>query len=210
MGRERITLMLIDDHQLFREGTANLLAPEEGLEVVAQTDSVKSALEGLATFAPDVVLVDINLPGENGFRFLRELAVQNAPPKIIMLSGYDEMSYMRTAFQLGAHGFLCKSCSRHELIDAIRHVHKGQLAFAPEVLAERGRSTVLAPLPPTKREIEVLLALRQGLSNRQVASQLFVSERTVQFHVGNILSKLGVTSRGAAAARGREYGWISD
>lgn len=209
MERLAARILLVDDHQLFREGTANLLASEEGMRVVGAASSVGPALDAVAKTRPDIVLVDINLPDENGFHFLREMAKDRSAPRVIVLSGYEDVGYMRSAFKLGAFGFLCKSCSRQELVDGIQKVHSGQLVFTHEILAERGRAAVLAPAAPTKREMEVLSAIRRGLSNKQIASVLYVSERTVHFHIGNVFTKLNVSSRMEAVVKARESGWIT-
>lgn len=205
-----IRVMLVDDHQLFREGTAQLLESESGIEIVGLSTSASEALEMLDDIGPDVVLVDINLPRENGFHFIREAMKRLAPPRVIVLSGYDETAYMVNAFQLGAYGFLAKTCSRAALIASIASVHRGQLVFTPEVLAARGRSQFVPVAQLTKREVEVLTALGAGHSNKQIAEQLFVSERTVHFHVSNILLKLGVSSRLEAVVKGRGTGRVMD
>lgn len=210
MTSEKITIMLIDDHQLFREGTRQLLESEESCEVIAVADNVADALSILAERTPDVVLVDINMPDANGFHLMREATALKQMPRILVLTGYSEISYMLTAFQLGAFGFLCKTCGRSELLAAVHTINRGQLAFPPEVFAERGRLNIHVQVQPTKRELEVLDAIRKGLSNKQIAARLFVSERTVHFHVSNILQKLEVSSRTEAAAKGRALGWISD
>jgi DNA-binding NarL/FixJ family response regulator len=210
LSDQAIRVMLVDDHQLFRQGTAQLLETEESICIVGVAESVRDALETMPALRPDVVLVDISMPDANGFHFMREAAKHAKPPKIMVLSGYDDIGYMRNAFNLGAFGYLSKTCSRTELVDSIRHVHAGGLAFSADVLAERGRAAAFAPAPPTKRELEVLSAVRRGLGNKQIAAQLYVSERTVHFHIGNIFSKLGVTSRLEAVVKGRESGWISD
>lgn len=203
-----------------------LLSAEPDFEVVGVADSVDDGLEVIGATSPDVVLVDINLPGESGLALVRTLAAAEAQaaadreragaagspkatPKTMVLSGYDDAAYARAAFDNGAHGFLCKTCSREELVAAIRSLRAGQIVF-PAAAISRGGQTDAIRVPPTKRELEVLNRIARGLSNRQIAAELFVSERTIHFHVGNILAKLGSTSRLDALVKARAAGWFID
>lgn len=206
-----IRVILVDDHCLFREGTVQLLNSEPTIQVVECAETVSQALQLLEGTIADVIIIDINLPDQNGFYLIRELAKHENAPKIIVLSGYNDLKYIRTAFQIGAAGFLCKTCSRSELINAIFQVHDGHLVFPNELLSRNGRAALFGTVnQPTKREMEVLSLIRQGLSNKQIADTLFVSERTIHYHVGNILSKLNASSRLEAVVKAKESGWITN
>lgn len=206
-----IRVMLVDDHCLFREGTVQLLNADPALEVVGLAETAAQALTFIEDLHPDVIIVDINLPDQNGFYLIREISTHTNAPNFLILSGYDDVKYVRTAFQIGASGFLCKTCSRQELIQAIMTVHAGQLAFPKDFLNQNNRAAFFsAPVHPTKRELEVLAYVHRGLSNKEIANRMFVSERTVHYHVGNILSKLSAASRLEAVIKAKEAGWLND
>lgn len=154
------------------------------------------------------MLLDINLPDVSGFDVVSAIIAETPETKILMLSAHEEVQFQRNAYNLGAHGYLSKACSRGELCAAISTVRAGQLVFTPEVLADRGRAPHTPP--PTRRELEVLRHVHAGLSNKAIATTLFISERTVHFHVSNLLTKMDASSRTQAAARARELGWLSD
>lgn len=203
-----IQIVLVDDHPLFLAGIAQLLEADPDLTLAGTATTAEEAATLFAEAIPDVAILDVGLSGENGFAVARRLLARGNDVKVLMLSGHDEVQYQRTAFQIGAHGYLSKTCTRAELKDALRTVRDGRLSFAPEVLAERGRGPGVPP--PTRRELEVLAHIRDGLSNREIARTLVVSERTVHFHVGNLLAKLQARSRTQSVARARELGWLSD
>ena len=203
-----IQIVLVDDHPLFLAGIAQLLEADPDLTLAGTATTAEEAATLFAEATPDVAILDVGLSGENGFAVARRLLARGNDVKVLMLSGHDEVQYQRTAFQIGAHGYLSKTCTRAELKDALRTVRDGRLSFAPEVLAERGRGPGVPP--PTRRELEVLAHIRDGLSNREIARTLVVSERTVHFHVGNLLAKLQARSRTQSVARARELGWLSD
>lgn len=206
-----IRVMLVDDHCLFREGTAQLLSAEPAMEVVGLADTATQAMALFKEIHPDVMIVDINLPDQNGFYLVRELSTQTPVPKFLILSGYDDAKYVRTAFQIGASGFLCKTCSHQELVQAIVNVYAGQMVFSNHLLSGNNRTAFFStPVQATKRELEVLALVSRGLSNKQIADHMYVSERTVHYHVGNILSKLNAGSRMEAVIKAKEAGWLSD
>lgn len=200
-------IVLVDDHPLFLAGLARFIDSEPGLMLAGTARCAADAVPLITEVRPDVAILDVSLPDAGGFSVASALIESGSPAKIVMLSAHDEVQFQRTAYQIGAHGYLSKGCSSDELSAAISAVCSGRLAFSTEVLAERGRGP--RNPPPTRRELEVLQSIRAGLSNREIAAELFISERTVHFHVGNLLTKLGAGSRTQAVARARELGWIS-
>ncbi|MDQ4492207.1 response regulator transcription factor [Sinomonas sp. ASV486] len=203
-----LRIVLVDDHPLFLAGIAQLIEAEPGLTLAGTATTAEDATQLLEGAAPDVAILDVSLPGENGFALAKALVAGGSEVKVLMLSGHDEVPYQRTAFQIGAHGYLSKACTRAELRDAILTVRAGRLSFTPEVMAERGRGPSIPA--PTRRELEVLRHIGDGLSNKEIAATLVVSERTVHFHVGNLLAKMQANSRTQAVARARELGWLND
>lgn len=201
-------VVLVDDHPLFLEGIAQIINAEPGLALVGTANSAAAALPLILDVRPDIVLLDINLPDANGFDVVNAITGGGSTTRILMLSAHDEVQFQRNAYQIGAHGYLSKACTREELCTAIGAVQAGQLVFSSEVLAERGRGPRASP--PTRRELEVLRHIRTGLSNKKIATTLFISERTVHFHVSNLMTKMSASSRTQAVARARELGWLSD
>ncbi|MFX4301578.1 response regulator [Alicyclobacillus tolerans] len=206
-----VSVMLVDDHRLFREGTIKILEESnEGIELLTVEENAEEALIALEHIQPDVVILDINLPGNDGLYMLRKLMDERNPPKVLVLSGHDEPKYIRTAFKLGASGYLYKTCSGKELVEAILQVSRGNLVFPREVL-NTGRDALFGNATElTARELEVLHLVAQGMSNKQIASHLYVSERTIHYHISNVLSKLRASSRVEALVRAREEGLLVD
>lgn len=203
-----IRVILVDDHPLFLDGLVRFIEAEPDIEVVGTAGTVAAAVALSEELRPDVLLLDVSLPGATGFEAASRVLAKLADVRVLMLSGHDEVQYQRTAYQIGADGYLSKACTQAELRAAIMAVCAGRLAFSHEVLAERGRGPGITP--PTRRELEVLGHIRDGLSNKQIATELYVSERTIHYHVSNLLAKMQVGSRTQAIARARELGWLSD
>ncbi|MEA5453695.1 response regulator transcription factor [Sinomonas sp. JGH33] len=207
-GEPPIRVILVDDHPLVLAGMARLVEADPAMAMAGTATTAKAAVELFDAVSPDVTILDVNLQGESGFSLARILLARRPGAKILVLSGHHEVQYQRTAFQIGAHGYLQKTCTSAELSAALVAVRDGRLVFGSEIHSRNGRVPDVPPL--TRRELEVLSHIRTGLSNRDIARRLVVSERTVHFHVGNLLSKLQSSSRTQAVARGRELGWLSD
>jgi DNA-binding NarL/FixJ family response regulator len=196
-----IRVLLVDDHPLVRQGTRVLLADEPGFEVVGEAADGGEAVERAAELAPDVVLMDLRMPGMDGVAAVRALAA-----RVLLLtgSGVDERTF--EALEAGALGYLSKSAPGAEVIAALRRVARDEPSLPPELTrillarlgAPGGDAGELAD-PLTEREEEVLVLVAEGLSNRGIADRLHVSEPTVRTHVSRILGKLGVGNRVQAA-----------
>jgi len=219
-------IVIIDDHQLFREGVKRILEFEESFEVVAEGDDGKDAVSLIEQYHPDVVLMDINMPEVNGVEATRELVVKFPDTKVIILSIHDDENYVTHALKSGAMGYLLKEMDADALIEAVKVVSDGGSYLHPRVthnlisdyrrLANdegKGKgfqqTEVRRPLHLlTRRECEVLQLLADGKSNRAIGEALYISEKTVKNHVSNILQKMNVNDRTQAVVTAIKKGWV--
>ncbi|WP_196467905.1 response regulator transcription factor [Planomonospora sp. ID91781] len=194
--------MVVDDHPMWRDAVARDLA-EAGYEVVAAVGEGRQALRVAAAVRPEVVVLDLQLPDLSGVEVARGLAAADAPPRVLVLSASGEQDDVLEAVKAGASGYLLKSSSREEFLDAVRRTAEGDAVFTPGlaglVLGEY-RRLAARPVPAegprlTERETEVLRLVAKGLSYRQIAERLVLSHRTVQNHVQNTLNKLQLHNR---------------
>jgi DNA-binding NarL/FixJ family response regulator len=199
-----IRVVVVDDHALHRDGTRQILEAHPDLQVVGEADSGEVALALVNQLRPDVVLMDIRLPGMNGIEATRRLTRDHPEIRVIMVSAYDEDEYVRGALEAGAAGYLRKTAPGRELVQAVRAVATGA-SVLQSGLAARLLISSRQPAPGaadlTERELAVLRLLMAGLHNREVASRLGISTRTVDRHCDNIYAKLGVSSRTEAVVR---------
>lgn len=210
-----IRVVLVDDQTLVRSGIRGLLELTGDIRVVAEADDGARALAAVAAENPDVLLLDVRLPGKSGIGVLAELNARNAEVPVILLTTFDDDQALIEAMRGGARGFLLKDISLERLADAIRTVAQGGTAFHPAlteraITAIRNKGTVFERSdladPLTAREAEVLHLMTAGMNNREIGDALNVSEGTIKNHVSSILSKLGVRDRVRAVLRGLEMG----
>ena len=204
MQAPEIRVVVVDDHALHRDGTRQILEAHPDLQVVGEADSGEVALALVNQLRPDVVLMDIRLPGMNGIEATRRLTRDHPEVRVIMVSAYDEDEYVRGALEAGAAGYLRKTAPGRELVQAVRAVATGasvlQSGLAARLLiSSRRPEPGVADL--TERELAVLRLVMAGLHNREVAARLGISTRTVDRHCDNIYAKLGVSSRTEAVVR---------
>jgi DNA-binding NarL/FixJ family response regulator len=203
---ERIRVLIVDDHALFRRGLMLVLESEDGIDVVGEADDGEDAIAKAEQLAPDVVLMDVRMPRVSGIEATRRLAEALPTTKIIMLTVSDEEDDLYEAIKAGATGYLLKEISIEEVADAVRAVTQGQTLISPSMaskliaeftnLAKRATDRQQVPVPRlTDRELDVLRLVAQGITNREIAEQLFIAENTVKNHVRNILEKLHLHSR---------------
>ncbi len=214
-----IRVLLVDDQRLMREGLRILLELEPDLEVVGEAGDGQAALAAYAALRPDVVLMDVRMPGMDGVEATRRLRERWPEARVIILTTFDNDEYVFEGLRAGALGYLLKDVSGQELAEAVRTVAAGGALIEPsvarKVLAEFAR---LAPparpieaglsTPLSEREREVLRLLALGLTNREIATRLHLAEGTVKNYVTSILQKLGVRDRTQAALRAREMGLL--
>jgi DNA-binding NarL/FixJ family response regulator len=203
---DTIRVLIADDQALFRRGLYVVLGTEEHIEVVAEAENGEEAIAKVEELAPDVVLMDVRMPRVNGIDAARQIRDISPSTKILMLTVSDEEDDLYEAIKAGANGYLLKEISVEEVAEAIRAVVQGQSLISPSMasklinefnsLAKKAEERQQYPAPTlTSRELEVLKLVAKGMSNREIADDLFISENTVKNHVRNILEKLHLHSR---------------
>ncbi len=204
MKNERpIRVMLVDDHAVVRSGLTAFLLAFPDLEPAGEAGSGEEALAKVEQLRPDVILMDLVMPGMDGAEATARIRERHPHIQVIVLTSFPEEELVQKALEAGAIGYLLKNVSAQELADAIRKAHAGKPTLAPEAAQALIHATRARHQPGhdlTEREREVLRLMVKGYNNRQIAEELTVSRSTVKFHVSNILSKLGVSSRTEAVA----------
>jgi DNA-binding NarL/FixJ family response regulator len=216
---DAIRLLLVDDQRLMREGLRILLELEPDLRIVGEATNGQSALEAYAELKPDVVLMDVRMPGMDGVEATWRLHERWPEARVIILTTFDDDEYVFEGLRAGARGYLLKDVSGHDLADAVRTVAAGGALIEPsvarKVVAEFAR--MAAPVRPpdaglaeplSEREEEILRLVARGLSNREIADRLSLAPGTVKNYVTTILQKLGARDRTQAALRARELGLL--
>jgi DNA-binding NarL/FixJ family response regulator len=219
-----IRIVIVDDHAIVREGIRQVFVSDPGIDVVGEASEGQEALDLILAESPDVVLLDITMPGMTGVDVACALRERGSPTRVLMLSVHDDTTYVLEAVRKGAHGYVRKDTTPADLRAAVRAVHAGDAYFSPAVakrLAEvvregaprgglRVERAVLTVASLTNREREVLVAIARGLLNKEVASELGISIRTVEAHRESIMRKLGVRSVAAMTRAAIDAELISD
>lgn len=203
-----IRVMVVDDHAVVRSGLATFLSVYDDLELVAEASSGREALRLCEEVALDVVLMDLVMPEMDGATTIQLLSQKYPQVQVVALTSFRESELVESALRAGAISYLLKDVTATELAEAIREAHAGRPTLAAEAAQALIRATRQPPQPGfdlTSREREVLTLLAQGRTNSEIAGQLVISPSTAKFHVSNILSKLGVTTRTEAAAIAEKY-----
>jgi DNA-binding NarL/FixJ family response regulator len=205
-----ISLLIVDDHTLFRQGLVSLLLGEPGFRVVGEAADGEEALQLAAEVHPDVVLMDVKMPGMDGVETTRRLLETMPQVHVLMLTVSEEDESLLAAIQAGARGYILKNADADDLLKAIRNVHAGAAAISPAMAARLFQTLRAGALPSaslasplTEREQAVARLLAQGASNRQIAEALVITENTVKTHVRNVLRKLELRSRGQVTGYAR-------
>ena len=204
MESDVIRVLVVDDHALHRDGIRQILGQQQDIQVAGEAESAERALVLVNQLHPSVVLMDIRLPGMNGIDATRRIRRDHPGTRVLVVSAYDDEEYIRGALEAGASGHLSKAAPGRQLIEAVRAVAAGGTVIEPAVLNHLLAGTSSAPLPAaqlTERELAVLELLAHGLHNKQVATRLGISRRTVERHCDNIYDKLGVGSRTEAVVQ---------
>jgi DNA-binding NarL/FixJ family response regulator len=213
-----IRVLVADDQALVRAGFRAILEAQDDLEVVGEAADGAEAVTIGRELRPDVVLMDIRMPGVDGIEATRRLVRDGDGPRVLMLTTFDLDEYVYEAMKAGASGFLLKDAPRDQLVGAVRTVAAGDALLAPTLVRRLVEDFVSRPAPGakpppelndlTERELEVLTLMARGLANAEIAARLFVSEATVRTHVTHILAKLGLRDRVQAVVLGYESGLI--
>lgn len=215
---EKIKILIADDHAVVREGTRRILEQEQDLEVVAEAGDGDEAVRQATSFKPDVAIIDIAMPKLDGIEATKQIKALCPAVTVLILSAYDDDQFIFSLLEAGAAGYLLKSVRGRELVDAVRAVYAGESVLHPSVARKvlnrfmriSGKPQEKEPLEVlSEREMEVLRLVTKGLSNKDIAEELYLSTRTVQGHLGNIFNKLQVSSRTEALVRALKEGWVT-
>jgi DNA-binding NarL/FixJ family response regulator len=216
MMASMIRVVIADDQVMIRDGLATLLASDPHVDVVGQAGNGLEAVKLCAELKPDVIVMDIRMPEMDGLAATARIAVEEGAPKVLILTTFDLDEYVYEALRAGASGFLLKDAPAGDLINAVRVVAAGDALLAPSVTRrligdfarrrrhERPRSNAAGALTP--RELDVLRLIARGLSNSEIAGELFLAEQTVKTHVGHVLTKLALRDRTQAVVFAYENG----
>ena len=214
----KIKVLLAEDHVIVREGTCQLIQREPDMEVVGEAGDGVEAVDLTDKLHPDVVIMDIAMPRLNGIEATKQIKALHPAISVLILTAYDNDQYIFAILEAGAAGYLLKNVRGRELVDAIRAVHDGESVLYPTI-ARRVISHLMSPVSGiteaqaieslSEREMEVLKLAAKGISNKDIANELFLSPRTVQAHLGNIFNKLSVGSRTEAIMCGLRRGWFT-
>lgn len=214
-----IRILIADDHLIIRQGIRLILETEEEFELVGEAADGAEALRLCAELKPDVVLMDLRMPGMDGLQAIERLRAEMPEIAVVILTTFNEDELMLRGLRLGAKGYLLKDTSREALFNAIRAAKHGDALLAPDILHKlldrlenplqpAAGSTAAEPSSLSEREREVLAAVARGERSKEIAFRLKISERTVKAHLASIYNKLGVDSRAAAVAAAAEKGWL--
>ena len=207
---DSIRLLVADDHPMLREGLVAVLGTQPDFEVVGEAGDGEEVVRLAESLGPDVILLDLEMPGTDGVEALERLRDAGSTARTVVFTAYDNDERILGALRAGARGYLLKGASRQEIFGAIRTVKSGGSLLQPDVtsrlLEHMRHASEIVPLTP--RECEVLRLLAEGLSNREISTRLFVTERTIKFHVSSILEKLGADNRTEAVTIAAQRGLV--
>lgn len=219
-----ISLLLADDHAVVRAGTRQLLERQPDMRVVGEAANGEEAVRLAVQLKPDVVIMDVRMPGMSGVEATRRIKQEVPQVAVLVLTAHDDDEYIFALLQAGANGYLLKTAEIDELVRAIRAVASGRSMLDPAVAGKVMAQFASGRAPAewtsgakkdefeglTERELEILRLVGKGLTNKEIGRKLFISDRTVQAHLSNIFSKLGVGSRTEAAMYAVRRGWVTD
>ena len=214
VGTERLRVLIVDDHPLFRDGMRSLLESVGDLEVAGEAATGEEAVRLAHTLQPDVILMDLSLPGIDGIEATRRIVRDGPRANLLVVTMYEDDESVFSALRAGARGYLLKGAGQAETLRAIRAVGNGEAIFGPAIAARvmgyfaSPQPAAAAPLFPelTEREVEILRLIARGQTNQEIADTLVLTLKTVRNHVSNICGKLQVADRAQAVIRAREAG----
>ncbi len=201
-----IRILLVDDHPVVRAGLASMLSTIPGLAVCGAAASGEEALELIDAEQPDVLLLDLRMPGMTGIEILKLIRAVPFPPRTLVLTSYESDEEIYRAIEAGAHGYLLKSTPQTEIVAAIHAVHSGRHHIPPRIAARLAERMVRTAL--TQRELEILEMVVRGLTNKQIGNALRISENTARNHINSIIRKLDVSGRTEAATAAIQQGLV--
>jgi len=210
----KIKLMVVDDHRIFRDGLRMILSTAPDIDLICEATDAEMAIAQAEKCQPDVILMDIQLPGINGIEATRRIVKQNPQAKIIILTMFEETGTLISAIRAGARGYILKDAGEDQVFRSIRGVHNGEVLFGPQMadkllhlMSDIDMAAPVALFPGlTEREREIMILMVQGLSTEAIASQTGLTLKTVRNHISNMLNKVGVPSRNDLIARAKSVG----
>ena len=211
-----LSVILVDDHPVVRQGTREILEESGDVVVIGEASNAKDAYELLQESQPDIMVLDVRLPGENGIEFSRKLSKEFPKMKLLILSAYGDSDYLRSALSAGVSGYLLKSAPDEEIVNAVYALRSGAVVVDRSLaMGLREGTDELTPEPSVQpstlsdREMEVVKMVVEGLPNKEIADRLEISRRTVETHIRHIFDKLGVNSRTKLSVLAMERGLVS-
>ena len=197
----RIRVMVVDDHAIVRQGISDVLAADPDIEIVALAKSGEEAVAMVADLRPDVMLMDLSMPGMDGVEATRQTMAASPGVRVVMLTSFAEPQHVNAALDAGAVGYLLKDAEGEEIVRAVRAANRGEAPFSPRaagaLLLRRSERRSIEDLTP--REREVLALVGEGLANKQISRRLGIKEKTVKAHLSNVFQRIGVSDRTSAA-----------
>jgi DNA-binding NarL/FixJ family response regulator len=217
MSAPSIRVVLADDHAVVRKGIREFLEESGDILVVAEAADGEAALTAIRNEKPDVAVLDIQMPRRTGIEVTRAVRSERLPVGVLVLTAYDDDPYVQAVLEAGANGYVLKNASSEEIVQAVHTVHEGQMALDPAIarkIVARWMSAGQSPPEPagprpSPREMDVLKLVARGLTNKAIAAQLKIGERTVQGHIASLFAKLDVNSRTEAVVRAAQLGWVN-
>ncbi len=210
-----IRVLIVDDHLVVRRGLRSMLADAEDVEIVGEASSAGEAIKRATSLCPDIILLDIRMPGMNGLRLLRCLKEKLPGLRVIILTNYDDEQFLLEAFRAGAYGYLLKNVSREGLLETLCTTYQGKRMLSPELMdsvlrqfVELGQKQAMDQFGLSGREIELLSLVAEGATNKEIAERLYWSETTVKRKLSDVFQKLDVCDRAQAVAVAIRHGLI--
>ena len=214
--KEKITVLIADDHPLVREALRQALDNENDMEIVAEAAEGEEAVKLASELKPDVAVMDIIMPKLNGIEATRKIKEIAPDIAILILTAYDDDEYVLGLLDAGAAGYLLKSARGRDLVGAIRAIRSGESVLHPKIIAKLLKRATITPAGEhkasdllTERESEILSLVTSGMSNKEIAEKLILSQRTIKAHLTNIFNKLNVASRSEAIVKGLQWGLVT-
>lgn len=214
--RDKLTVLIADDHPLVREALHRALEGEKDIEIVAEVGDGEEAVKFASELKPNVAVMDIVMPKLNGIEATRKIKEIAPDTAILILTAYDDDEYVMGLLDAGAAGYLLKSARGRDLVGAIRAISSGEAVLHPKIIAKLLKRATIAPAGEHKasellseRESEILKLVTSGMSNKEIAEKLFLSQRTIKAHLTNIFNKLNVASRSEAIVKGLQWGLVT-